>query len=158
MYYSLTSWTSSEKYSLSCLTGRHLEALCSCHSCRGQTRKGKSEFPCPHGAAFSAPLHPNSDLVTPPSFNLEAFTEKAVCGKIGKCTILPGSKCTLKADCLEGPPGGGSLREFDPRGLRKGMVGPPSLLSGVSQTNLHLFPGKQSAHKPVSSVPSSSEQ
>lgn len=38
-----------------------------------------------------------------------------MCGKVAKCTILPGSKCKPKADILEEPPGGGSLREFGPR-------------------------------------------
>lgn len=81
----------------------------------GEIRKGKPEFPCPYGAAFLVPLHPYTELVTPLSFNLEAFTEKAVCGKVGKCIILPDSKCTLKADGLERPPGGKSFGEFGPK-------------------------------------------
>lgn len=81
----------------------------------GETRQGKPEFPCPYGAAFSAPLHPHTELSPLLPSTWKPSLRKLCVGEVGKCTIPPDSKCTLKADGLEGPPGGGSLGEFGPR-------------------------------------------
>lgn len=138
---------SSEKYSLSCLSGRYytyLEALCSCHSCRGQTTKGKPEFSRPAGAAFSTPPHPHAELVTPTSFpDLGAFTEKAVCDEVGKCSFLPGPKCAPKADGLQGSPGGASLEGFGSRkkaeASERAWLGLPASQWSLSSKPLLIF-------------------
>lgn len=113
---------SSEKYSLSCLTGRYLEALCSFHS-YGKKQGRENQSSLAHiRLPFQLPTLTHRTCHS--SFNLETFIEKAVCSEVGKCTILPDSKCILKADGLEGPLGWltGRVWPLDKgRGLRKGI-------------------------------------
>lgn len=140
---------SSEKYSLSCLFAKyytHLEALCSCHS----SRRGELGHPSLAGAAFPAPPHPHTDLITPTPFpNLEACTKKAMCGEDGKWIFLPGPKCTPKSRSFwEG------MAPEKGRSLRKASWSP----SEAAQSNPYPFRRRmRHAHGTMSSIPPSSQ-
>lgn len=156
----LTSWMSSEKYSLSCLSGRYytyLEALCSCHSCRGQTRRGKGEFPSPAGAAFSAPPHPHTELVISTSSLTWKPSLRKLCGEVGECSFLPGPKQLAFRD-LKMVAHWERLAPGKRQRPHKGHGCNSWLPSGASQTNCFPFLGRRWAHRLISSVPSSSQQ
>lgn len=77
---------------------------------------GENTAPSPAGNAFSAPLHPHTDLITHTSFpSLEAFTEKAANGEVGKCSFLPGPTCTRQSKWPQGLVSGGPIGECGPR-------------------------------------------
>lgn len=112
----------------------------------GQTRKGKPEFPHPAGAAFSAPRHPHTERVTLlPSPTWKPSLRKLGAG-VGKPSFLPGPKCALQSRWPSGTSGRGLTGRVWPqeegRGLRKGMVGPPSP-PVASQTKPHPLPGRR---------------